>query len=254
MADEKINEHAPRLMKQIRELNLVDRRIVHGKLRLQELTAEVQTQDKKIEALRGQARGLEEDIKQKLLNADRLNMEIRAAGAETAEQEKKLKNIKNQREFRIVNDRIKDLKIRVDENESQVLSDMEEIEKLREKIAKCYEEIGNEELRLTTIRQKAHEEAVTIREKHAALLEERKAAVAGVEDIDPSAYQAYDLALKRTKGDPLAEMSADGICQSCFRRLNTNVINIVTIGHDVKNCRCQGCGRILYVKEQPAEA
>ena len=237
------------LMKALLDLNQVDRRIVRGKLRLQEVTREVAAQEKKLEETREQARRIETVIKDKMFAADRLNMEIRAAEAESGEQEKKLKTIKNQREFRIVTDRIKDLKIRVDENESSVLAGMEELDKLREQMAAIHSQIGEEDLKLTTIRQKAQEEANQIKASHAALLEERKAAVAKVEAGDPSAYQAYDLALKRTKGDPIAEMSMDGICQSCFRRQNSNVMNMVHIGKDVKNCRCQGCGRIMYVKE-----
>ncbi|MCD8349746.1 MAG: hypothetical protein LUC93_03950 [Planctomycetaceae bacterium] len=236
------------LMDRMLDLNYVDRRIVRGKLRLQEVTREVAAQEKRVEEAREAARKIELAIKDKAFSADRMNMEIRTAEAEAADQERKLKNIKNQREFKIVSDRIRDLKIRVDEHESNVLANMTDLDKLREDMAAVYNTIGEEDLKLTSVKQKAQEDINDIRAKHAALLEERKAAVSKVEAVDGSAYHAYDLALKRTKGDPLAEMSMDGICQSCFRRQNTNIINMVHIGEDVKNCKCQGCGRILYVK------
>ncbi len=237
------------LMREMLNLNQVDRRIVRGKLRLQELAREVAAQEKRVEEAREKSRSIEQSIKDKAFAADRLNLDIRSAEAEAGDQEKKLKSIKNQREFRIVTDRIKDLKIRVDESESAVLAGMEELDKLREQMTAVQAKIGEEDLKLTSIRQKAHEEAEEIKAKHTALLEERKAVVERVQVMDASAYQAYDLALKRTKGDPIAEMTMDGICQSCFRRQNSNVMNIVHIGKDVKNCRCQGCGRIMYVKE-----
>ncbi|MCC8109083.1 MAG: hypothetical protein LIQ30_08585 [Planctomycetes bacterium] len=244
------------LIQAMLDLNGIDRRIVRGKLRLQEVTREVAAQEEALENAREQARKVEEAIKEKVFAADRLNMEIRTAEAEVADQERKLKSIKNQREFRIVTDRIKDLKIRVDDHESSVLSNMTDLDQLREKVAECHNRIGEEDLKLTTIRNNAQEEIAGIKSRHAAMLEERKAAVRRVEEIDAGAYQAYDMALKRTKGDPIAEMSMDGICQSCFIRQNSNVMNTVHIGHDVKSCRCQGCGRILYVKpgkEQEAE-
>ncbi len=237
------------LMERMRDLNSVDKRIVRGKLRLQEVSREVAAQEKKLEETREAARKIEQSIKDKAFSADRMNMEIRTAEAEAADQERKLKHIKNQREFKIVTDRIKDLKIRVDEHESGVLSNMGDLDTLREKLAACYTTIGEEDLKLTTVKQKAQDEVNEIKAKHAALLEERKAAVEAVQAIDGSAYHAYDLALKRTKGDPLAEMTMDGICQSCFRRQNTNIINLVHIGEDVKNCRCQGCGRIMFIKK-----
>ena len=237
------------LMERMRDLNSVDKRIVRGKLRLQEVSREVAAQEKKLEETREAARKIEQSIKDKAFSADRMNMEIRTAEAEAADQERKLKHIKNQREFKIVTDRIKDLKIRVDEHESGVLSNMGDLDALREKLAACYTTIGEEDLKLTTVKQKAQDEVNEIKAKHAALLEERKAAVEAVQAIDGSAYHAYDLALKRTKGDPLAEMTMDGICQSCFRRQNTNIINLVHIGEDVKNCRCQGCGRIMFIKK-----
>ncbi|MDR1535148.1 MAG: hypothetical protein LBU64_08650 [Planctomycetota bacterium] len=235
--------------REIMALNQVDLRLVRGKLRLQELARSLAVQEKAVEAARQQARTAELAVKENILQADRLNMEIRAAEAEAGEQERKLKAIKNQREFRIVTDRIKDLKIRVDENESQLLAGMEELDRLRERVTECRNRIGEEDLKLTSLRQSAQEESVRIKEGHAGLVEERERAMARVNSLDSTAYQAYDLALKRTKGDPLAEMSPDGICQSCFRRQNSNVVNIVLIGRDIKNCRCQGCGRILYARE-----
>ncbi len=222
---------------------------MHGKLRLQEVSREVAAQEKAVEDARERARSIERAIKDKAFAADGLNMEIRAAEAEAADQERKLKSIKNQREFRIVTDKIKDLKIRVDESESAVLANMSDLDTLREQLTAAQDGIGEEDLKLTSVKQKAQEDVADIKARHAALLEERKAAVAQVEAIDPSAYGAYDQSLKRTKGDPLAEMSMDGICQSCFIRQNSNVLNMVHIGKDVKNCRCQGCGRIMYVKE-----
>jgi predicted nucleic acid-binding Zn-ribbon protein len=241
------------LMQAMLDLNAIDRRIVRGKIRLQELTRAVAAQEKAVEDARVVARGFEQAIKEKAFSADRLNMEIRTAEAEAGDQERKLKSIKNQREFRIVTDRIKDLKIRVDEHESAVLNNMSELDALREKMAAAHTKVGEEDLKLTTARQTAQEEVNGIKAKHAALLEERQAAVLRVQHMDASAYQAYDLALKRTKGDPIAEMTADGICQSCFIRQNSNVVNLVHIGNDVKNCRCHGCGRILYIKNAPEE-
>ncbi len=241
------------IMRALVELNRIDRRIVHGKLRLQEVAREVAAQERALEEAREKARSIERSIKDKAFSADRLNMEIRTAEAEAADQERKLKSIKNQREFRIVTDKIKDLKIRVDESESAVLANMTELDGLREQLSAAQDGIGEEDLKLTSARQKAQEDVADIKARHAALLEERKAAVSRVESIDASAYGAYDMSLKRTKGDPLAEMSMDGICQSCFIRQNSNVMNMVHIGKDVKNCRCQGCGRIMYVKEGEAD-
>jgi predicted nucleic acid-binding Zn-ribbon protein len=220
-------------MRALVELNRIDRRIVHGKLRLQEVTREVAAQEKALEDARERVRSIERVIKEKAFSADGLNMEIRTAEAEAADQERKLKGIKNQREFRIVTDKIKDLKIRVDESESAVLANMSELDALREQLAKAIEGIGTEDLKLTSAKQKAQADVDDIKKRHAALLEERKAAVSHVESIDASAYGAYDMALKRTKGDPLAEMSRDGICQSCFIRQNSNALNMVHIGKDV---------------------
>ncbi len=237
------------LMESILNLNSIDAGIVRGKLRLQELTRDIADQEKKVEQAREKARKIENAIKETAFSTDRLNMEIRTAEAEAGEQEKKLKGIKNQKEFRIISDRIKDLKIQVDENESAAIAGMEQLDKLREEVNAAHAQIGEEDLKLTSVRQKAQEEAQELKARHQALLEQRKVAVKKVEALDAPAMQAYDLALKRTKGDPVAIMTPDGICQSCFQRQNSNVTNIVHIGADVKNSRCQGCGRIMYVKD-----
>lgn len=236
------------LMHEILELNAIDRKIVRGKLHLQEVTRAVAAQEKILEDAREKARQIEKTIKDKMFSADKLNMDVRTAQAESAEQEKKIKHVKGQREYRIITDRIRDLKIRVDESESSLIANMTALDTLREELTAAHNSIGEEDLKLTSVRQNAQQEVNAIKTRHAALLEERKAAVNKVIRLDGSAYEAYDLSLKRTKGDPLAEMSMDGICQSCFRRQNSNVVNLVHIGKDPKSCRCQGCGRILHVK------
>lgn len=241
------------LTKKMLDLNAVDRRILAGKADLAILSKTIAAQEKRIADARDKSRTIEVATKDRAFSTDRINMEVRTAEQEMVEQEKKLKNIKNQREFRIVSDRIKELKILIDENESMVIAGMEELDSLREQMTACHQAIGEEELKLTSIREEAHEAALRIKQRHAELVAERQAAVKLVEEIDPTAYQAYDHALKRTKGDPMAEMSMDGICRACFRRQNSSVMNIVHIGKDIKNCRCQGCGRILYVKDAPAE-
>lgn len=236
------------LMRDLLDLNSIDKKIVHGKLHLQEVTRAVAAQEKALEEAREKARAIERTIKDKMFSTDRTNMDVRTAQAEMVDQEKKMKGVKSQREFKIITDRIKDLKIKIDDSESSMLSNMTLLDKLRDELAEAHNKVGEEDLKLTTTRQKAQEDVNGIKERHAALLEERKAAVKKVEAVDASAYAAYDMALKRTKGDPLAEMSDDGHCQSCFIRQNSNVANIVHIGKDIKSCRCQGCGRILYVK------
>ncbi|MDR2391835.1 MAG: hypothetical protein LBE84_09185 [Planctomycetota bacterium] len=237
------------LVRTIIDLNQVDNRIIRGKLRVQELNQATVAQEKAVEAARESARQAEAKVRENIQVADRLNMELLTAGAEVNDQEKKLSDIKTQREFRIVTDRVRELKIQIDENESQMLESMEELDRLREKVTEYRNRINEEELKLESVRKQAKGELPEIKARHAELLAKRKEAVKRVEALDSAAYQAYDMALRRTKGDPLAKMSPDGICQACFRRLNSNVANIVHIGKDIKNCRCQGCGRILYVGE-----
>lgn len=237
------------LMRDMLDLNAIDRKIVRGKLHLQEVTRAVAAQERVLEESRENARKIEQTIKDKMFSADRLNMDLSATQAENSEQERKIRSVKGQREYRIVTDKIRDLKIRADELESSLLENMTSLDTLREQLMAAHNKVGEEDLKLTSTRQQAQEEVNGIKARHAALLEERKAAVQKVARQDASAYEAYDLALKRTKGDPIAEMSMDGICQSCFRRQNSNVVNTVHIGEDVKTCRCQGCGRILYVKQ-----
>lgn len=241
------------LMRRMKDLNSVDKKIVRGKLRLQEVARTVSAQEKVVEEAREKARKIEQTIKDMMFSADKLNMDLGVAQAEMADQERKMKNVKSQREYRIITDRVRDLKIRVDDSESSMLANMTALDTLRDDLTAAHNTIGEEDLKLTSVRQEAQMEVDEIKARHAALLDERKAAVKKVEELDPSAYQAYDQALKRTKGDPLAEMSMDGICQSCFLRQNSNVLNMVHIGKDIKSCRCQGCGRILYVNAADRE-
>ena len=236
------------IIKELLLLSEIDRRILRGKTNLHNLAKEVSDQENAVNEARNLIRQTEGLIKNKALDADKTNMDIRSHEGELQQQEKKLKAIKNQKEYRILTDRIKELKILVDQGESDVLADMEELDKLRELMTKHQQAVGEADLKLTSLRQEAQKKGEQIKQNHAEMLKERQILVDKIKKISGEAYLAYDLSLKRTKGDAMAEMSSDGVCQSCFRRQNSNILNIVHIGSDIKNCLCQGCGRVLYTR------
>lgn len=236
------------IISELLTLGELDRRILRGKQRLQEMTRSVDFQEKRLNEAREKVLETEKTIRDNASTTDRHNLDIRTYEAEADEQNRKLKIIKNQKEYRIVSDRIKELRQMVDEWEDAVLAGMEQLDKGRTLLIERQNTVGEEDLKLTTLRKDKQRETDAIRVTHQALMGERELLVSKIQSLDTAAYSAYEHALKRTKGDAMAEMTMDGVCQSCFMRQNSNVLNIVHIGKDIANCRCQSCGRILYVK------
>ncbi|MDR3210548.1 MAG: hypothetical protein LBU79_01375, partial [Planctomycetota bacterium] len=136
----------------------VDRSIMDGKARLMRLQKKVTEQEKVVERARERAREIEGAIRDKAFATDALNLELRNAESEVVDQERRIKEIKNQREYRIISDRIKELKILADDRESAVISGMEELDRLRDAINQGHREIGEEELKLIQFRQETTEE------------------------------------------------------------------------------------------------
>ena len=240
------------IIRELLALYEIDRSILTAKERHHEAARAVLEQEKVRDATRADRQRAEEAIREQAMATDRVNLEIRAAEAEAKDQESRVKTIKNQREYRIITDRIKELKQLLGRHEETILEAMENLDRLRQHLARSEEAARAAEVELERLKAEAAQAQQAVRADLEALKTRRDAQIAAVRETDENAYAAYDQALKRTRGDAMARLSvATGVCESCSRRQNSNVINQILIGKDIRTCRCQGCGRLLYA-DQPA--
>ncbi|MBN2713418.1 MAG: hypothetical protein JXR97_13440 [Planctomycetes bacterium] len=234
-------------MQELLNLFEIDSQLVQLKKRLDAGPQEIQEEENKIAAAREERRKAESIIKEKASELDNCNLDIRTAEAEIDDQQEKLKGIKNNKEYKIVTTRIKDLKQLINDKETLSLQHMEELEQLRNSLKEKLESVTEAEKKIEELKLEVQKETDEIKVLGKALKEKREPQVKKVDAIDPNAMEAYRLSLRRGQGIAMAEMK-NAICQSCFRKANANIENVVITGTDIKKCICAGCGRILYAK------
>ncbi len=239
-------------MNQLKEALLglyrIDTELVSLKRQMDAGPEEIRMQEEKVAAAREARKQVEAVIKEKAAAVDNSNLDIRAAEAEVEEQEQKLRAIKNNKEYKIVTERIKELKQKVTEQENLALLAMEEMEALRQDLKAKQDEVAAAETRLEEIRREVEAENAQSMNRVRELKGQRNVQVKQMDELDPEIHGLYSQALRRGEGDALAKLQ-DGVCQKCFRKQSPNIASIVKVGRQLKKCICAGCGRLLYVDD-----
>lgn len=229
-------------------LHVIDQKLIALQKRLQAGPEEIKLLESRIAGFRKEWQAIEAGIKSKASNVDSGNLEIRACEEETEEQEEKLRGIKNNKEYKIVTERIKTLKSQIDMYETAALATMEELDVLRVAMKGKQDELDSVEKEMVDLRIEVAKEVEEIKVEARTLKAERDEQLKRLREVNPDACEVYDIALRRGRGSALAEMT-DSNCQGCFRKARPNIENIVLAGKDIKECRCSGCGRIMYIKQ-----
>ncbi len=237
------------VMTELFALYAIDSELVALKQRHDAGPEKIKAREAAVASARAQRREIEQLIKEKASEVDQCNLDIRSAESEAEDQEQKLHIIKNNKEYKIVTERVKQLKEKVNELESRALEVMEKLDSLRQALKERQAEAAEGEQELETLRRQVEQEDAEIRGCVDDLKVRREEQVHRVEAMNPDVMAVYQQALRRGRGDAMARMQ-DGVCQTCFRRQTPNVETLVLVGREIKKCVCAGCGRILYAKEE----
>jgi len=236
------------LKKTLLGLYQIDTELVALKRLMNAGPEEIRMQEQQVAAAREARKNIETVIKEKAAAVDNSNLDIRSAETEVEEQEQKLHQIKNNKEYKIVTERIKELKQKVTEQENLALQAMEEMERLRQELKTKQEEMAATETKLEEIRLEVEQENAKSMIRVHQLKSQRDIQVKELEELDPAIREIYSMALRRGEGDAMAKME-NGVCQKCFRKQSPNIESIVKVGRQLKKCTCAGCGRLLYIGE-----
>lgn len=232
------------VMPPLRALYRVDSQLIHLKKLLAAAVEEVAMLDRAVEQAEVERKRAADAIRDETLRLDATQLSARTAQAELADQDRKLKTVKNNVEYRIITDRVKELRQHIDASETELLQGMENLDRGKEKLDAAQAALAEVKARREARIQKAEADRATTRGQQRELKQRRDLLIEELRGIDEQAYALYDDALRRTKGDALGVLS-EGVCQSCFMRQNPSVVNAVLSGVDLRNSRCGGCGRIL---------
>ncbi|MCX7933665.1 MAG: hypothetical protein N3A66_00220 [Planctomycetota bacterium] len=229
----------------------IDSEMLKHRKRLQALPEEIAQREKEVNLAREQRQAVESAIQERTRRLDEYNLDIRSHTDELRDLEEKLRMVKNNKEYRILSDRIRELKQTISELETAALLLMEEIDNLRREMVAKQAIVAEQEQRVEEAKKLCQEEAERIRQELLNNKKRREEAIAKVKALNDGAMEVYENAYRRTHGDAMAAL-ANGICQSCFQKQSPNVENMVLVAREIKKCRCAGCGRILYIKPHTA--
>jgi predicted nucleic acid-binding Zn-ribbon protein len=234
------------IIEELLKLYAIDQELIKLKKRMDAGPQEIQEQENRVAASRDACREAETVIKHRAGDMDRIALDIRTCEAEIDDMDGKLSIIKNNKEYKIITSRIKDLKQRIVQCEDEQLRLMEELDLKRASLKESQASLSAAEEKLSALKAEVATEAEEIRAKSRDLKESRDRQIESVKTVDELAMEIYLAAFRRGYGDAMAQMRVDGICQTCFRKQSANIENIVLVGRDLKQCRCAGCGRLLY--------
>lgn len=229
----------------------LDQELIKLKQTMEAGPLELAQLDKNVQRTREGRQETEDLVRNTMAKIDQCNLDLQSDAEEIEEQETLLKDIKNSKEYRIVTERLKTLKQRIEEREEQVLGLMETLEEVRAELQTRQEELAVAEAEYDKRKAEIDTASKTIRTKGKELKRQRMAQFSHIGDLNSGAAEEYKSALLRSKGTALAEMK-EGTCQACFRKLSPQVVDMVMVGKDFHKSRCQGCGRILYYKKPQA--
>ncbi len=226
----------------------IDGRLVELKETLQTGPAEIARNEKELQASREARAGMEQAIREKAAAVDQCNLDIKTYEADLTDQEEKIRICKNNKEYKILFEHIKNLKQQIGDKETEELQFMEELDTLRQQLKERQEALSRAEQELAETRARVARETEAVKVQQKELVEQRNKHIEKIRQLDQTAMKVYVTALQRGKGHAVAEL-ADGICQACFRKASPNLRNLVMAKKDIVKCVCAGCGRILMPKE-----
>jgi len=182
------------------------------------------------------------------MERDRLELEMREETARINQYERRIREIKNNREYQALLREVGVSKKARGDAEEAALQAMQEIDELDAEIAALDERVAAVDAELSEVNQGFAAARGEIDGQIEALDSERAALV---KDVAQPLLQRYTL-VQRRHGDVIVAAGADGTCSGCQRRLPPQLYNQVL--RDEQLMTCPACHRILHAAPQPQPA
>lgn len=240
------------ILGEVLKLAEIDKQLVALKKRLDGGPRELARQRTAVEAAKAERGEVEKRIREAMTEVDQCSLDLKTYEAELADQEEKLSICKNNKEYKILTDRIKTLKQAISDLETKELTVMESLDAMRAELKGKTEAMQAAEAKVAGLEGEIGQEAEGIKLEQKGLAKQRHAQAKVIEGMDEDLMKVYNRALARGKGEALAEFK-DGNCQACYRKASPQLRNTVAVGKDLANCLCGGCGRIL-ITSRPTPA
>jgi len=232
-----------KLLELLEELQVVDLKL----RRMREFIDNFENYQQELEREREEVKERLEQEKKKLEEMKKLRMKKELDLQEGEEHIKKcsarLYTVKSNREYEATLKEIEEQKEKNSQLETELLLLYDQLDQEEEKIKQLKAEIEQE---FKILEQKEKELKEKLEQAKKQVPEQEKEREELVAQIPSEAYETYQL-IQQKLGDPALTRVIDEVCQSCFRRIPSQMYIEVLMGDKVWTC--PGCHRILIHRE-----
>ncbi len=227
------------------ELHKIDQELVaiHGEA--QRLPAALATTEQELAALEAKRAGILDEVKQRQVDADRSNVEIKGLEGKIDKYQTQLNIAKTQKEYDTLKSEISAAQKQISELETGALTAYEEADALGTSARDIDPQIAESKKSLEKANGELQDRLADLDHKREKLDRQRAEKTKAVNADDLKLYE--QIFSKHTDG-ALVRVE-DELCTVCNISLTPQSYNLVLIGESPQKCR--SCGRICYSEDSP---
>lgn len=226
------------------ELQIAEiRRTIDRKVRV------ARQQEARIAELDARIRKDQEAIRSVQMEADRLNLDVKAREAEIAKLRTALQTSKTNKEYSAILTQLNTYKADSSKVEDKVLALLGDLDRKRAELETIVQQKQAEDQKLAELRAAVVEAEQKARDRLDRLNAERREAASAV---PPAALEFFDRVAKKNDGEALAKVirtnpkRAEYACEGCNMAITIEQVNAILSRDEAITCNI--CGKILYVE------
>ena len=226
------------------ELQELDRDIAKARRRVSEIEAELEQAVKPVVDLEKEVAGLRTDLEETRDKVRKLERAAETKRDRLRQYEERMNRVRNAREESAVQTEVDLVRKAAETDETEALQMMDQTTRKELKASEL-------DTRLETTRKEiAPQESELTQQKEeaaAALADLQDRRTSRIEQLEPTAREAYQRAMGGRKGQIVAALTADGACGNCYSMLPLQKQSEVRAATRI--VRCEFCGVILHPGE-----
>jgi uncharacterized protein len=236
-------------------LQNIERQLAQVRSRLKRRQNAVNVQQRRIDKLQEEYDALHARAMEARKSADALELGLKSKAEKISHLREALNNAKSNKEYAALLTEINTHKADNAGVEEQVLTLMQEAETVTEQADEVKQKIEPEREKLAAIQASSQAEIDKLSAMVAELEKKRDAAAEG---ISPEVMTVFERIAERYEGEAMAPVEVMGrkppydyVCGGCYMALTAEHANALRMRDEIR--RCDNCGRILYMDEDPAK-
>ena len=228
-------------LKELLALRDIDEKMVRIRKKLKDKPARLGIQKREVDTAEQELAGVRDQVKQLQQIVDRKSVALRAAEDDVKKLTIQLNTLKTNEEYQTMQRQIEAKKGEISGIEDEVLESMDVVEKATIDLPGRQAKLKEERELLARKEEDLAAELELMRKQMEDLEAEWQAKS---EAVDPQALERYETLRSSLGHTALVEVSPEGICQGCYTKVTSNILNTALAGRSID---CNNCHRLIYV-------